>query len=119
MTVFCDGIFRNDGPDTRAKKVSGLGRGYKKPLSLGKCPQHIMDMAGDHARAVGGDDTAQVRHRQARPMLCSASSRAVRSHLRRGHGRNSRKAFHRPESLPPEAAVTERAGDKTRSAPFS
>src|SRR5690349_5491994 len=29
MTVFRDGIFRNDGADTRAKKVSGLGRWYK------------------------------------------------------------------------------------------
>jgi hypothetical protein len=28
MTVFCDGIFKNDGPDARAKKVSGLGRWY-------------------------------------------------------------------------------------------
>src|SRR5690349_24522462 len=32
MTVFCDGIFRNDGPDTRAKKVSGLGRWYQMGL---------------------------------------------------------------------------------------
>src|SRR5689334_5296666 len=33
MTVFCDGIFRNDGPDTRAKKVSGLGRWYYCSMS--------------------------------------------------------------------------------------
>ena len=32
MTVFRDGIFRNDGADTRAKKVSGLGRWYKEKL---------------------------------------------------------------------------------------
>src|SRR5690348_15219112 len=30
MTVFCDGIFKNDGPNVRAKKVSGLGRWYDK-----------------------------------------------------------------------------------------
>jgi hypothetical protein len=28
MTVFCDGIFRNGGPNIRAKKISGLGRWY-------------------------------------------------------------------------------------------
>src|SRR5689334_9294206 len=28
MTVFCDGIVRNDGPNTCAKGVSGLGRWY-------------------------------------------------------------------------------------------
>jgi hypothetical protein len=25
---------------------------------------HVMGMAGDHALTVGGDDAAQVRHRQ-------------------------------------------------------
>jgi hypothetical protein len=29
MTVFCDGIFKNDGPNAHAKKVSGLGRWYE------------------------------------------------------------------------------------------
>src|SRR5690242_17769896 len=41
MTVFRDGIFRNDGADTRAKKVSGLGRWYewgKTPGGFGAGP---------------------------------------------------------------------------------
>src|SRR5690349_13542593 len=29
MTVFCDGIFKNDRPNVRAKKANGLGRWYK------------------------------------------------------------------------------------------
>jgi hypothetical protein len=42
MTVFCDGIFKNDGPDARAKKVSGLGRWYKRGKTPGTQVQHTL-----------------------------------------------------------------------------
>jgi hypothetical protein len=32
-------------------------------------PADVMDVAGDHTRAVGGNDAAQIGHRQIRPMF--------------------------------------------------
>jgi hypothetical protein len=46
------------------------GSGQVQPEQSRKMhPADVMDVAGDHTRAVGGNDAAQIGHRQIRPMF--------------------------------------------------
>src|SRR3954466_5785247 len=71
-------------------------------------PTDVMDVAGDHTRAVGGNDAAQIGHRQIRPMFGQQPGRACADPC---YGVTPTSVSRRPDVVRPPGATHEIAAE--------